>query len=276
MDQQQIKEKITHYSKELRLPTFRRDYKTKAEQGAKNNQSYEDYLLGLMDTEYQNRIENRKKQRIRSANFPYKKYLQDLNRTELPKDAAKKLGQLERLDFIENGQNVVLAGNPGTGKTHMAIGLGIKACMNDYRVLFTTVPRLITQIKESRSDKWRRQLELRFEKYDLVICDEFGYISFDKEASELLFTHLSLRAGRKATIITTNLSFDRWSEIFGDPVLTAAMVDRLTHKAFLINMNGESYRVKETKNWLSDQKEATTTTTVEKSTTKEQPKASMS
>ena len=211
MDQQQIKEKITYYSKELRLPTFRKDYKTKAEQSAKKNQSYEAYLLELMDTEYHNRIENRKKQRIRSANFPYKKYLQDLNRTELPKDAIKKLGQLERLDFIENGQNVVLAGNPGTGKTHIAIGLGIKACMNDYRVLFTTVPRLITQIKESRSDKWRRQLELRFEKYDLVICDEFGYISFDKEASELLFTHLSLRAGQTATIITTNLSFDRWS-----------------------------------------------------------------
>ena len=144
----------------------------------------------------------------------------------------------------------------------MAIGLGIRACMNNYKVLFTTVPRLITQIKESRSDKWRRQLENRFEKYDLVICDEFGYISFDKEASELLFTHLSLRAGRKATIITTNLSFDRWSEIFGDPVLTAAMVDRLTHKAFLINMNGESYRVKETKSWIKDNQ-----TTSEKSDT---------
>lgn len=252
MNNQQIKEQIIHYSKELRLPTFRRDYKTKAEQSAKDNQSYEAYLLELMDTEYQNRLDNRKKQRIRSAGFPYKKYLEDLNRGELPKDAAKKLSQLERLDFIENGQNVVLAGNPGTGKTHMAIGLGIRACLNNYKVLFTTVSRLITQIKESRSDKWRRQLENRFEKYDLVICDEFGYISFDKEASELLFTHLSLRAGRKATIITTNLSFDRWSEIFGDPVLTAAMVDRLTHKAFLINMNGESYRVKETKSWINE------------------------
>jgi len=251
LDNLQLKEKIIHYSKELRLPTFRRDYKVKAEQGAQNNLSYEAYLLELMENEYHTRLENRKKQRIRLAMFPYKKYLEDLNREELPKDAIKKLGQLERLDFIENGQNVVLAGNPGTGKTHMAIGLGIKACMNNYRVLFTTVTRLITQIKESRSANWRRQLELKFEKYDLVICDEFGYISFDKEASELLFTHLSLRAGRKATIITTNLSFDRWSEIFGDPVLTAAMVDRLTHKAFLINMNGDSYRVKETKKWLT-------------------------
>ena len=95
------------------------------------------------------------------------------------------------------------------------------------------------------------QLENRFEKYDLVICDEFGYISFDKQAAELLFTHLSLRAGRKSTIITTNLGFDRWKEIFGDEVLTAAMVDRLTHKAIIVNMNGQSYRVKESKKMAS-------------------------
>ncbi|MFK7983568.1 MAG: IS21-like element helper ATPase IstB [Saprospiraceae bacterium] len=249
-----IKEQIIHYSKELRLPTFRKDYQVKAQIAAKDNLSFEDYLLGLLKTEHATRIENRKKQRVRSAGFPYKKYLQDLDRTELPKDALKKLGQLERLDFIEQGQNVVLAGNPGTGKTHLAIALGIKACLQDYKVLFTTVTRLITQIKESRSDKWRRQLENRFEKYDLVICDEFGYISFDKEAAELLFTHLSLRAGRKSTIITTNLNFDRWNEIFGDPVLTAAMVDRLTHKAFLVNMNGNSYRVKETQKLWQHQK----------------------
>lgn len=251
---QQQKEQIIHYSKELRLPTFRRDYKALAEQAARSNQSYETYLLGLMENEYHTRIENRKKQRIRSAHFPYLKYLQDLKREELPPDAGTKLGRLEQLDFIEKAQNVVLAGNPGTGKTHLAIGLGIHACMEDYRVFFTTVPRLITQIKECRSAKVLQQLENRFEKYDLVICDEFGYLSFDKEAAELLFNHLSLRAGRKATIVTTNLGFDRWNEIFGDPVLTAAMVDRLTHKAYLVNMNGASYRVKETKAWLGQTK----------------------
>jgi DNA replication protein DnaC len=106
--------------------------------------------------------------------------------------------------------------------------------MQGYKVLFTTVPSLITRLKESRSERLLLGSQNRFEKYDLVICDEFGYISFDKEGSELLFTHLSLRAGRKSTIITTNLSFERWSEIFGDPVLTAAMVDRLTHKAYIV------------------------------------------
>ena len=118
--------------------------------------------------------------------------------------------------------------------------------MKDFAIPTFYRSSFITQIKESRSEKRLRQFENRFEKYDLVICDEFGYISFDKEGAELLFSHLSLRAGIKSTIITTNLSFDRWSEIFGDTILTAAMVDRLTHKAHIVNMNGKSYRTKET------------------------------
>ena len=208
---------------------------------------YEEFLLRLMEREFEHRAENRKKAQIRQACFPSKMYLNDLQREQLPIDANEKLPLLERLDFIETGQNIVLAGNPGTGKTHIAVGLGLKACLQGYKVLFISIHRLLTQLRESHSERTLRQLELRFEKYDLVICDEFGYVSFDKEGAELLFNHLSLRAGRKSTIITTNLSFDRWEEIFGDPVLTAALVDRLTHKAYLVNMNGESYRLKETK-----------------------------
>lgn len=246
------KEKIVAYTKELRLPAIRNNYTTLARQAIKEKTGYEDYLLTLLEDEFENRVKNRKTARIRQAGFPYKKYLQDLQREELPKNAQEKLGVLESLEFIKDGKNVILAGNPGTGKSHLSIGLGIKACMEDYRVFYTSIPRLITQIRESRSQKTLRSLEGRFEKYDLVICDEFGYISFDKEGAEMLFSHLSLRAGRKSTVITTNLSFDRWSEIFGDPVLTAAMVDRLTHKAHVINMNGMSYRVKETKKWINN------------------------
>jgi DNA replication protein DnaC len=243
------KEKITAYAKELRLPAIRQNYQSHGQEALKNKNTYEEYLLTLLEDEFQSRLKNRKTARIRQACFPYKKYLQDLQKEELPAEGQEKIGSIESLEFISSGQNIILAGNPGTGKTHLAIGLGIKACMEDFKVFFTTVPRLITQIKECRSQKTLRALESRFEKYDLVICDEFGYISFDKEGAEMLFSHLSLRAGRKSTIITTNLSFDRWSEIFGDPVLTAAMVDRLTHKAYIINMNGKSYRAKETKEW---------------------------
>jgi DNA replication protein DnaC len=247
MKQQDINEQIIKYGKELRLPVFRREYKQQAIEAAKEQLDYEAYLLRLMEKEYEMRLENRKKAQIRQAGFPAKMYLYDLKRDFLPEDANKKLPLLERLDFINAGQNIVLAGNPGTGKTHIAVGLGLKACMQGYKVFFTTVHKLLTQLRESHSQRTMRQMELRFEKYDLVICDEFGYVSFDKSGAELLFNHLSLRAGRKSTIITTNLGFDRWDEIFGDAVLTAALVDRLTHKAYLVNMNGESYRLKETR-----------------------------
>ena len=235
---------------DLRLPTFRQSYQELAQQAAKNHQSHEQYLLELLLLEQEERTNRRIKQRLRRAAFPYKRYLQDLLRKELPEDAQQKLPIMERLDFIQQAQNIILAGNPGTGKTHIAIALGIKACLEDYNVYFTTIHKLLTQIREAQSQRTLRQLESKFEKYDLVICDEFGYISFDKQAAEILFAHLSIRTGQKATIITTNLAFNQWNEIFGDQVLTAAMVDRLTHKAILVNMNGDSYRVKESKKLL--------------------------
>jgi DNA replication protein DnaC len=242
----EIKAQITQYSKELRLPVFRSDFEEVAIESAKENVDYETFLMRLMEREYDTRLENRKKAQIRMACFPAKLHLHDLKRDLLPVDSAEKLPMLERLDFLNTGQNVILAGNPGTGKTHIAVGLGLKACLQGYRVYFTSIHRLLTQLRESHAQHSLRQMELRFEKYDLVICDEFGYISFDKQGAELLFNHLSLRAGRKSTIITTNLGFDRWEEIFGDPVLTAALVDRLTHKAYLVNMHGDSYRLRET------------------------------
>src|SRR5690625_921683 len=247
-----IDQNIDTLTRQLRLPSVRSEFKEIAERSAKIDASYEDYLLALLEKERIDREIRRKKQRIRRAGFPFKKYLEDLQVDELPQAARDRLTELKRLDFIERGNNVILSGNPGTGKTHLAIGLGMKACQNDYKVLFTSVGRLIVQIQESRSQKTLRTLESRFEKYDLVICDEFGYITYDQAAAELLFTHLSLRAGRKSTIITTNLSFDRWNEIFADEILTAAMVDRLTHKAHMIDMNGESYRLKETVKWMNE------------------------
>lgn len=243
-----IMDQISQISLDLRLPAFRKDIKEVIEQAVKENTCYEQVVLDLMKAEQQIRLINRKKLQMRNAAFPQLKYLQDISRLDLPADAQAKLPTLETLDFITTGQNVILGGSPGTGKTHIAIGLGIKACQQGYNVMFTTVSKLLTQIRESHSNRTLRTLELKFEKYDLVICDEFGYISFDKQGSEMLFNHISLRTGIKSTIITSNLSFEKWNDIFGkDPVLTAALLDRLTHKAHLINMNGQSYRMKETK-----------------------------
>jgi DNA replication protein DnaC len=247
MNTKDIKQQIDELSRTLHLPAFRREYEQQASQALEESLSYEAFLLRLMELESQTREENRRKSQIRQAGFVQYKFLHDLSREDLPADAATKLPQLEKLDFIRSGQNIILSGNPGTGKTHLATALGLKACQEGYKVLFTSVSRLLTQIRESRSQKTLRTLENRFEKFDLVICDEFGYVSFDKEGAEMLFSHLSLRCGRKSTIITTNLSFERWNEIFGDTVLTAAMVDRLTHRALMVNMSGKSFRVKETK-----------------------------
>lgn len=248
-----IHEKISLFSKEIKLPYTLSHFKEEISEANANNKTYDEFLYDLLEKEYDLRKENGRKNRIRNAKFPYKKYIEDLIIEDLPEDARSKIKVFSSLEFIETGQNIILAGNPGTGKTHMAIGLGIKACNAGYKVLFTTIPLLVNQLKESRSEKTLRSFERRFEKYDLIIADELGYISFDKEASELLFTYLSLRAGRKSTIITTNLSFERWDEIFKDPVMTAAMIDRLTHKSYIVNMNGNSYRLKETKLWLEKQ-----------------------
>lgn len=247
------KERIFNYAQELKLPVLRDELDDFIALATDGNWSYRALVCQLLAKEMEMRIESRRKQRVRIAGFPELKYLQELIRGELPKDAQTALPELETLEFIKQGRNIVFCGNPGTGKTHLSIGLGIKACLEGYTVFFTSVPHLLTQIRECRSQKSLRQLELRFQRYDMVICDEFGYVSCDKEGGELLFNHLSLRAGKKTTIITTNLAFSRWGEIVKDKVLVAAMVDRLTHKAYLINMNGQSYRVKETQKMLQNE-----------------------
>lgn len=236
-----LNDEIKEYCRILKLNGIGRSFEEIMEESS----DYEDFLHKLLEKEIEAKDERATESRLRNAKFPYKKHLEDLELGFLPTDMRNKLPELASLNFIEEGRNVILYGNPGTGKSHTSIGLGIKACMRGYKVLFTTIPLLITQLKECQSRKTLLAYERRFEKYDLVIADELGYISFDKEGAELLFSNLSLRASRKSTIITTNLSFDRWDEIFGDPVITAAMVDRLTHKAILINMEGDSYRLRE-------------------------------
>lgn len=248
-----IHENIKKYASELKLAYTVRNFEEEITEANLESKNYDSFLCDMLEKEYDLRKENGRKSRVRLAKFPYKRYLEDLILEDLPEDARNKVKVFSSLEFIKTGQNIILAGNPGTGKTHMAIGLGIKACNAGYKVLFTTIPLLVNELKESRSQKTLRAFEKKFEKYDLIIADELGYISFDREASELLFTYLSLRAGRKSTIITTNLSFERWDEIFKDPIMTAAMIDRLTHKSYIVNMNGNSFRLKETKRWLDGQ-----------------------
>lgn len=245
-------ELIAKYAKELKLPAVKECLDDVITEAAAQDWDYRRFLSALLKREVEQRFENRKYMRIRKASFPQMKYLQELVREDLPADGRNLLPEFETLNFIREGRNIVMYGNPGTGKTHIAIGLGIKACMEGFTVHFTTVPHLLTQIREAKTDKTLQQLEKRFRKYDLVVCDEMGYVGFDKEGAELLFNMISTRTGTRATIITTNLPFTRWEEIIKDKVLCSALVDRLCHKAHMVNMTGQSYRVRETQKMLKN------------------------
>ena len=152
------KDRIKNIAKELKLPYTIRNIEEEVKEANIKNLAYEDFLLSLLENEWDLRQSNGIKNRIRIAKFPYKKHIEDLSLEDLPQDARDKVKIFSSLDFIESGQNIILAGNPGTGKTHMAIGLGIKACNKGYKVLFTTIPLLVNELKESRSEKTLREI----------------------------------------------------------------------------------------------------------------------
>lgn len=245
-------ELIRGYAKQLRLPYTYQNIEHHLEQARIENLSYEEFLLNLLRYEGELRTQNGIATRIKAAKFPYHKYLEKLSLGALPQQAQNSFQTLSSLEFINRKQNIILAGNPGTGKTHLSIGLGIKACQEGYHVYFAHVPNLVIELKEAKSERVLQRLKNKFRKYDLIILDELGYISFDKEGAELLFNFISDRCEQASTIFTTNLPFDRWNEIFHDSVITAAIVDRITHKSYVINMSGMSYRLQESKEFLKE------------------------
>ena len=204
------KDAVDAYAKELKLAAVRENAQLFAENAVREQWGHLTFHRRLLDEEVTRRRERSRITRIHRAEFPLMKYLEELHREELPLEGRMILPEVETLDFIREGRSIVMYGNSGTGKTHIAIGLGIKACLEGYSVFFTSVPRLLTLIRETKTEKTLQRLEMRFERFDLDICDELGYVWFDKEGDEMLFNHLSLRTGKKATIITTNLPFTRW------------------------------------------------------------------
>ncbi|MDR0875682.1 MAG: IS21-like element helper ATPase IstB [Clostridiales Family XIII bacterium] len=241
---------INENAKSLLLTYIAGNHDLHIKEAANTGMSCEDFLDELLDRELGYRKENRLKKRISTAKFPYKKYLVDLDRSFYDKKTSRVIEALGSLDFIRNKENLFLIGNPGVGKTHLAIALGIEACMQDMRVLFTSVPNLVIELREAMSLNQITAFRKKFESFDLVILDELGYVSFDKDGNEILFNLLSARNNAGSTIFTTNLVFERWVEVFKDPILTGALVDRISHESYVLDMSGDSYRIRQTIKWL--------------------------
>ena len=216
-----------------------------------DEQSLIEFLDNILIQESETRFSNGVKRKIKQAKFPNKLYLENFTLNNYDASQKRAIKEVITLEFLDRKENILLFGNPGVGKSHLAIGLGLKACLESKNVLFISVPNLMIEIKEQMTLNQLQRYRKRFERYDLVILDEMGYISFDKDVSEILFNLLSNRTQKGSTIITTNLTFDRWEEIFKDPILTTAIIDRLAYKAHIIDLSGESYRAQETLKWIN-------------------------
>ncbi len=242
---------IREIASELKLPYIKDNYQDLIDEATHTSMDYSEFLKRFLEEELSLRKENGINRRLRYAKFPIKKYLEDFDRNKYGPEFKMKFEELETLKFIKNKENVILIGTPGAGKSHYSIGLGIKACLCGNNVLFVSVPNLIIELKEAMSMNQLNVYKRKFEKYDLVILDELGYVSFDKSGCEILFNLLSNRNDKGSIIITTNLTFDRWDEIFKDTMLTGAMVDRLAHKAHILDISRDtSHRFEETISWL--------------------------
>lgn len=241
-----IEEQIKLYSKQLKIPTFVRypEIQRTADAGS----TFEELLLALMKTEYDQRQENNNRRRLKQANFPFTKTIDELDLTRYNGQISGLfVNELASCRFIEEKKNLVMIGNPGRGKTHMAIGIGLKACACGKSVLFKNAASLSTELSEAKDNYALGKLEKKIQKVDLLIIDEMGYVSFDRFQSELLFKVIADRSERGSTIVTTNLAFSEWTDLFENTAMVAALVDRLTFRSYVLDMNGDSYRLEHSK-----------------------------
>lgn len=237
---------LTHDLKTLKLSTMLKNLEGQTRQAKENNLAYEEFLLNLAEAEVQARQENGRKKRQQEAKFPMLKPLEIFDFPSAPGLDVRLIKELSTGEFIKKAENVIFMGKSGTGKTHLATSLGMEACRYGYRTRFITGCGLVNELTEARNQHGLGRIIKRYANYGLVILDELGYVPFSKEGAELLFQILTERNERKSVIITTNLGFGDWTQIFGDPNLTAALLDRVTHNAHIINCDWESYRLKET------------------------------
>jgi DNA replication protein DnaC len=238
---------LAHHLKALKLPTFLREYDKVARQCAAEGADFPRYLLRLAELELIDRERRMVERRIKAARFPTVKSLDSFDFAALPSLNKALVLELARSEYVERRENIIALGNSGTGKSHIALGLGLAACQKGLSVGFTTAAALVHELIEARDEKRLLRLQRQLAGHKLLIVDELGYVPLSQTGAELLFEVFSQRYERGATIVTSNLPFDEWTSVLGSERLTGALLDRLTHHVHILEMNGESYRLAQSK-----------------------------
>jgi len=238
---------LAHHLKALKLPTFLREHDKLARQCAADGVDHPRYLLRLAELELIERERRTVERRIKEARFPAVKSLDSFDFTAIPSLNKTLVLELARSEYVARRENIVAVGNSGTGKSHIALGLGLAACQKGLSVGFATAAALVHELLEARDEKRLLRLQRQLAGYKLLIIDELGYVPLSPTGAELLFEVFSQRYERGATIVTSNLPFDEWTSVFGSERLTGALLDRLTHHVHILEMNGDSYRLKQSK-----------------------------
>ena len=245
---------LAHHLKTLKLPTFLREYDKLARQCATEGADHVRYLVRLTELELIDRERRMVERRIRQARFPAVKSLDSFDFKAIASLNKMLVLELARCEYVERRENIIALGNSGTGKTHIALGLGLAACQKGLSVGFLTAAALVHELMEARDGKRLLRLQKQLAKYHLLIIDELGFVPLSKTGAELLFEVFSQRYERGSILVTSNLPFDEWTEIFGSERLTGALLDRLTHHVHILEMNGESYRLNQSQNGGNPQK----------------------
>lgn len=235
---------LKSHLKTLKLPTFGREYEKTARQCAGADKRYEEFLLCLAEMEVAERRRKSTARRIRQAKFPAEKDLGQFEFSAVPTLNKRRILELSRGGYIDRRENIVLVGPAGVGKTHLAVALGREACRRGQKVRFFTASGLATAYAEAREEREVQRLERHCENRDLIVVDELGYVPLGQGAAENLFGFFSLCYERVSLVVTTNLPFSEWPEIFGDERLAGALIDRLTHHVHVVEIQGDSYRLK--------------------------------
>jgi len=238
---------LKHHLEKLRLPTVRREWESVAAACAGEGVAYGDFLLRLTERELIEREQRAAQRRVKSAKFPVLKTLDSFDFGAQRSINEALVRELATGEYLDARENVLLIGNSGTGKSHLAVALGFAACAQGKRVRFWSATTLVTQMLEMREQRDLKRFFSQVEKNDLLILDELGYVPFSKAGAELLFEIVSRAYERLSLILTTNLPFEQWTEVMGSERLTGAMLDRLTHRVHILEANGESYRLRDSR-----------------------------